>query len=64
MTIKDIYLRYTLIFMVLLFIGGSCKKDEVIQKNPDKGPVFNSDLIYDSIKDIEGNTYKTITIRV
>jgi uncharacterized protein (TIGR02145 family) len=59
---ENIYLRYTILLILLFFTINSCKKNEDIQKSVNKGPVFNSDLIYDSVKDIDGNTYKTITI--
>jgi uncharacterized protein (TIGR02145 family) len=53
---------YPLILMeVLLMLQSSCKKDDDNNSTKDD-IIFNPDLTYGSLADIDGNIYKTITI--
>jgi uncharacterized protein (TIGR02145 family) len=59
---KSNSLIFLLILVGIVLNANCCKKENVIQKNPYKGPVFNADLVYGTVEDIEGNSYKTISI--
>jgi len=51
--------------VVLLVLSNSCKKKEDNSSNnqaPNNGIIFNPNLTYGTMKDIDGNVYKTIVI--
>ena len=52
-------MKVTTTLIVICLIVLSCKKDESI---PVSDILFNPDCNYSSVTDIDGNTYKTITI--
>jgi uncharacterized protein (TIGR02145 family) len=55
------YLIYTFtIIGLFLLLSNGCKKDETSQ--PNSGLIFNPNLIYGTVTDIDGNVYKTIQI--
>lgn len=50
---------------ILTVVLSTCKKEKPLVEPPSppkEGILFNPDLTYDSISDIDGNTYKTIQI--
>ncbi len=58
-------MRYLLIFLYFqLFIVGCKKKESNIKPTPTNSSIisFNSNLTYGTVKDIDGNSYKTIVI--
>lgn len=59
-------IRVTSLLMVILgitlVIMYSCSKDDGDNSPVDNSIIFNPSLTYDSITDIDGNVYKTITI--
>ena len=60
------YTKSTLWLLLLLFVWG-CNQDDNINGNindpiPTDGVIFNSNLSYGSVSDIDGNVYKTIKI--
>jgi uncharacterized protein (TIGR02145 family) len=63
---KNRILIYSLIIMgFLLMLTYSCKKDDKkddTTPTPNNGIIFNPNLTYGTITDIDGNVYKTITI--
>lgn len=62
------FINYSVILMTLFFIAFSCSDEYLFTKYP-PSPVnipnaitFNPELKYDTVSDIDGNIYKTITI--
>jgi uncharacterized protein (TIGR02145 family) len=50
------------IVLLLMLLATSCKKDEDKTPIPSSGIIFNPNLTYGTVTDIDGNVYKTITI--
>jgi uncharacterized protein (TIGR02145 family) len=59
-----IWISPLIIMGVLLILASSCKKDDDNNDKPAQGSgiIFNPNKSYGSVADIDGNTYKTITI--
>ncbi len=60
-------MKYRLLFglfsaFVLILLNTSCCKENGEPRKGKSNAVFNPDKIYDTVKDIDGNEYKTITI--
>ncbi len=55
---KNIFLNIAFLFLIAAY---SCKKDDAIKLGRSSA-IFNSSKSYGTVKDIDGNVYKTITI--
>jgi uncharacterized protein (TIGR02145 family) len=66
MKTRNQILYFPLLMMgILLLFSISCKKDDNTPVNPTNGKttaVFNPDLVYGTLTDIDGNEYKTIKV--
>jgi uncharacterized protein (TIGR02145 family) len=55
----------TIIFVIFVIVTSSCKRDKSINNtttDPNSEIIFNPNLTYGTVTDIEGNVYKTISI--
>ncbi len=59
---KNSWIYFFILTGTLFLITGSCNKDKPADNAVENGIVFNPDLTYGTISDIDGNTYKTIAI--
>ncbi len=58
----SLWIYSSLLMITLFLLTNSCKKNEPDINLRETGVIFNPELQYDSVFDIDGNTYKTIVI--
>lgn len=51
--------KKSILFFLFVFLLSSCNEEE---NQPDNSIQFNPDVTYGTVTDVEGNTYKTVTI--
>ncbi len=65
--IMNKFFKMSLVMATMAMVGYSCNKDDndVVPDNPYNGKtttLFNSEVVYGTITDLDGNEYKTVTI--
>ncbi|MFA5972706.1 MAG: fibrobacter succinogenes major paralogous domain-containing protein [Lentimicrobiaceae bacterium] len=58
----NIWILPLIVMGLTLILANSCKKDDTDSSSQEGGILFNPKLTYGTVKDIDGNVYKTISI--